>query len=83
MAKKYSGKDFKKITLEEMMDFIEENYPEDKAWFKKVAFQNKNGEKTEKYNHLNAVREFCKKYAPDLIPKAKEKVTVSDKLREW
>ena len=31
--------DFKKITLEFMKQYIEENAPEDKAWFKEVAFE--------------------------------------------
>ena len=29
--------DFKKITLEDMMDYITTNAPKDKAWFKSVA----------------------------------------------
>ena len=73
MAVKFEAEEYKKITLDEMMDYIEANYPEDKAWFKKVAFQDKDGNAIKKYNHLVAVREFCTKYAPELLPVAKEK----------
>lgn len=34
MAVKFEATDYKKITLDEMLDFIEANYPNDKAWFK-------------------------------------------------
>ena len=67
-----------------MCDFIEEYYPEDKAWFKKIAFQDKDGNDTEKYNHLNATRRFCEKYAPELIPVAKEKrIPATKRLENW
>ena len=84
MAVKFEATDYKKITLDEMMDFIEANYPNDKAWFKGVAFQDKDGNPVEKYNHLNAVRQFCKKYAPELLPVAKEKkVAPTTRLANW
>lgn len=84
MAVKFDGSEYKKITLDEMMEFIEENYPKDKGWFKKVAFQDKDGNTTEKYNHLNAVRKFCEKYAPNLIPKAKaKKPSAIEKFEKW
>ena len=85
MAKvKFEGKEFKKITLDDMCDFIEANYPEDKTWFKRVCYENKDGEVVEKYNHLNAVRKFCERYNKDLIPKAKEKKEpATRRLRDW
>ena len=84
MAAKFTAESFNKISFDDMADFIEANYPEDKAWFKEVAFQNKDGEKVDKYNHLNAKRQFCKKYAPELIPVAKEqKVPVTKRLADW
>ena len=85
MAAKFTTENsFKKITLEEMMDFIAANYPNDKEWFKKVAFQDKDGNDVEKYNHLNAVRQFCRKYAPELLPKAQEKKPpVSERFKNW
>ena len=84
MAVKFEATDYKKITLDEMMDFIEKNYPNDKAWFKEVSFQDKDGNNVDKYNHLNAVRQFCKKYAPELLPVAKEKSGAPpERLKKW
>ena len=84
MAVKFEGTDYKKITLDEMLDFIEANCPNDKAWFKEVAYQDKDGNSVEKYNHLNAVRQFCKKYASDLLPVAKEKKPApTERLKNW
>ena len=84
MAAKFVAENFKKITFDEMCDFIEKHHPEDKAWFKKVAFEDKEGNKVEKYNHLNAVRKFCDKYNPSLIPQAKEKKELKTKrLADW
>lgn len=84
MAIKFKAESFKKISLDEMCDFIEKNYPEDKAWFKKVAYEDKDGNAVKKYNHLNAVRKFCEKYAPELIPVAKEKkIPATKRLENW
>lgn len=84
MAAKFTAESFKKITFDEMADFIENNHPEDKAWFKEVAYQNKDGEKVDKYNHLNAKLRFCEKYAPNLIPVAKPKEAPKAKrLENW
>ena len=84
MAEKFKATSFKEIKLEDMVNYILENHPEDKAWFKEVAYQDKNGKDLGKYNHLNAVRQFCGKYAKDLIPVAKEKgATPTDLLKDW
>ena len=87
MPKKFEAESYKKITLDTMMDYIEENFPKDKAWFKSVALverTNKKGETVVRYSHLDAVREFCKKYAPELIPESKaKKQTAKDKLKNW
>lgn len=81
---KFEADSFKKITLEMMCDFIEKNDPDSKTWFKSVCYQNKNGEPVKKYNHLNATRKFCEKYAPELIPVAKEKKEPATKrLENW
>lgn len=69
--------EYKKITLDNMMDYIEKEHPEDKAWFKSIAL------KDGKYQHLHAVREFCEKYMPDIIPEHKEVLTGADKLNRW
>lgn len=68
--------DYKKLTLAEMMDYISDNAPEDKAWFKSIAL-NEEG----KYQHLVAKREFCKRYMPEIIPVPKPKK--SDILADW
>ena len=83
MTVKFEATNYKKITLDKMMDFIEVNYPDDKGWFKQVAFQDKDGNTLEKYNHLNAVKQFCKRYAPELYPSAKAKVTPTKRLENW
>ena len=81
---KFEAESFKKITLDAMADYIEAYYPDDKAWFKQVAFQDKDGNAVEKYNHLNAARKFCEKYAPDLLPDAKEKsIPANERLKDW
>ena len=81
---KFEAESFKKITFESMVEFIEKHYPQDKAWFKEVVFKDKDGNPTEKYNHLNTVRKFCEKYAPELLPKAKpKKLSVKDRLKDW
>ena len=71
--------DYKHITLADMKSYIEENAPQDKAWFKSVAFNAKG-----KYQHLSAVSEFCKRYMPEIIPKAKPKEPNKSKfLEDW
>lgn len=79
---------FKKITLEEMKDFISAHYPEDKAWFKSIAFDTitkEDGTEGTKYNHLKAKKAFCEKYNPDLIPvaAAPKKPTAKELLEDW
>ena len=69
---------FKKITFDDMFDYIAENYPKDKEWFESIC---KSGTK---YNHLKTVRTFCEKYNPSLIPVAKApKVNKLDRFKEW
>lgn len=78
--------DYKTIKLEEMVDYIEKNAPQDKAWFKKIAYADrKTKEGTKKvYNHLKAKKAFCEKYMPEIIPVAKEpEPKASDILLNW
>lgn len=70
----------KAITLELMKEFIVDNCPEDREWFMEVAFQDKEGNKTNSYNHFNAVGEFCKRYATHLLEKKKAK---KDPFADW
>ena len=69
--------EYKKITLEEMMQYIEKNAPKDKEWFKSVALENG------KYVHLKARKAFCEKYMPEIIPTKKEVEKKSEKLLNW
>lgn len=87
--------DYKTLSIEEMVEYIEKNAPQDKAWFKKEAYdvvknkdgnvvKEKNGKDKLKYSHLKAKRAFCKRYMPEIIPEKKEKVVKSDKLlADW
>lgn len=74
--------EFKKITLEDMMKYIEDNAPADKAEFKNNAFTERKGKLV--YNHMKAVRYFANKYMPEIIPvKKPAKEKASDKLKDW
>jgi hypothetical protein len=71
--------EFKKITFEDMKEYIEQNEPQDKEWFKSIAIDEKG-----RYQHLIAKKEFCKKYMPEIIPQAKpKKETKADILANW
>ena len=78
--------EFKKITLDDMIEYIETNSPQDKAWFKNMAL-NLDGKGTGvvgRYNHLRAVRGFCKEYMPDILPQKKpKKPNKSEMLLNW
>lgn len=74
-AKKW---EFKKITFEDMKEYIEKNAASDKEWFKSVAI------KGGKYQHLAAKKAFCEKYMPEIIPvKKAPKETKADILANW
>lgn len=70
---------YKKIGFDYMVDYIKANAPEDKAWFKSIAF-----DETGKYQHLIAKKEFCQRYMPEIIPVAKPKAPKkSDAIKDW
>ena len=73
----------KDLTLEAMMQFIDEKAPDFKEDFKKVALvENKNGDI--RYNSAKARHAFCDKFMPELLPKKKSpKKTKTDLLKEW
>ena len=73
----------KDLTLEAMMQFIDEEAPDFKDDFKKVALvENKNG--AIRYNSAKARHAFCEKFMPELLPKKKApKKTKTDILKEW
>jgi hypothetical protein len=81
--------EFKSITLEFMMDYIEKNFSgeklqKEKEWFKEEAFKSNGGEIKDKYQHLHAKTEFCKRYEEfnHLTPKPKEP-SKTQKLLNW
>ena len=88
----FTKEGYKKVKFDEMVDFISTEHPGDKAWFKKIAFEKKNGEPyldkkgNPKYNHLNAKYQFYSKYFPSELPapaEKKESVNVIEKLKDW
>lgn len=79
-----SFESIKKITLDDMMEYIDKNEPTWRNQFVEYAYQKQDGTPSAKYNHLNATRRFCEKFMPELIPVAKEKpIPASDKLKAW
>jgi hypothetical protein len=74
----FTKENYKKITLDDMIEYIETTAPQDKDWFKSVALVNN------KYSHLKAVKEFAKKYFPSIVPVASvKKPNKSEKLKNW
>jgi predicted transcriptional regulator len=75
-------KGFKKITLEDMVDFLKAHGTrEEKDQFKVECMKDKDGNTIDKYNHLVAVRWFCGKFIPNAVPKRKDP-KASDLLKE-
>ena len=65
------------MRFEDMAKYIEENKPNDKAWFKSVSTDSKG-----KYNHFKARKAFCEKYMPEIIPVAKPKAPKATAILE-
>lgn len=71
-----SNYNYKTLSLEQMVEYIEKNAPQDKAWFKSQAFKTyitKDSEEKSKYSHLEARKAFCERYMPEIIPVAKKR----------
>ena len=68
----------KKITLNDMVEFLNDKTKEEQEWFLGEAFDD-NG----KYQHLKATRAFCGKYMPELLPNKSNKTRKSDILLQW
>lgn len=66
-----------------MMNYIEENHPEDKEWFKGEALVFNEEKGKNEYMHLRAVRAFCERYMQNLLPKANKRINKSEKLMNW
>ena len=89
--------EFKTLTLEQMVDYIEKNAPQDKRWFKEVAFEMRGkakqvvkmvevegSEKKPVFTLLKAKYAFCERYMKEIIPVAKNKKSLAnDILANW
>lgn len=78
------------MSLEDMVNYIKKNAPQDKDWFLKQAFVTRDIKKKgvvigqkEVYNHLSARKAFCEKYMPEIIPVKKVKTKATDILKNW
>lgn len=75
---------YKRITLEGMLEYMDANVsdkdkPEIKKWFKNVAF-----DEAGKYQHLVAKQAFVEKFMPEILPKKKPpKQNKSERLKTW
>lgn len=85
LNKECNNVDFKSITKEDMVQYISEYAPKDKAWFKQVVIENikadKNGK--ERINFILIKKAFCERYNPSLLPKAKNKESILDMVKDW
>ena len=87
MASKFDN--LRKITFDDMADYIEKEHPEDKAWFKAEIYKKKQEDGsyivTDKYNHTHAQRAFAEKYFPALLATEKKKKIgkVESRLKDW
>lgn len=77
-----SLENYKTITLEDMMNYIDEYAPEYKQEFKEAAIiELKTGEK--RYNYMRAKRAFCQKFMPQLLPQSSHKPTKTEIIMNW
>lgn len=85
LNKECNNVDFKKITKEDMVNYILEYAPEDKAWFKQVVIDNNKDDKNKnkRISFIAIKRAFCERYNPSLIPKAKNKESILDMVKDW
>lgn len=76
---------YKEITKEDMINYILEYAPKDKAWFKQVIRDNVKADKNgkERINFISIKRVFCERYNPSLIPSSKKKESLLDLTEDW
>lgn len=76
---------YKEITKEDMVNYILEYAPKDKAWFKQVIKDNikadKNGK--ERINFISIKKTFCERYNPSIIPTSNKKKSILDMVQDW
>ena len=85
LNKECNNVDFKSITKEDMIKYILEYAPKDKAWFKQVVKDNVKADKNgkERINFILIKRAFCERYNPSILPKAKNKESILDMVKDW
>lgn len=85
-------RDKKYITTKDMLDYIDENCPNEKDWFIKVATEEyvveKEGKKVIKnkaheFDSFHAKSEFVKKFFPEKIKQNGKEKKSSDLFYEW
>lgn len=85
LNKECNNIEYKLITKEDMVQYILEYAPKDKAWFKQVIKDNikadKNGK--ERINFISIKRAFCERYNPSLLPTSKKKESILDMVKDW
>ncbi len=67
-----------KITVNDMITFIENNHPEDRKKFAKLVFDN-----TKVYNHFKARNFFYQMYFPEVLEKKAIEPKTSDAIYNW
>lgn len=70
--------DYDKLTTSEMIQYIEENHPEDEQRFAKLVFKNPNAP----YSHFRARKVFCEMYFPEVLA-GEEADRISDTIKDW
>lgn len=68
--------DVKQLTAKQMKEYITKNAPEDKEWFKSVAFDEDGN-----YKHFEAKAAFIDRYFPEFKAQPKEKA--GDIFKDW
>lgn len=82
MSKEKKVLSYKELSLEDMIEYIEDNYSgkqleEMKKKFKSVAIENG------KYSHFKAKSFFCTEVFPELKPVVEKKENKSKMLENW
>lgn len=70
-------KNYKSITLDDMVNYLNEKTKDEKHAFKEQAMPNG------KYNHLKARKYFYETYFPEYIPKAEHTPLKSLIIADW
>ena len=75
--------EYDKITLEDMMAYIEEHEPEFKDTFKEAALITYKPTLDKRYNYMRARKAFCEHFMPEIMPTKNKKPTKTEILLKW